>query len=78
MQTPQLTAPELGFITDMVTAYRTRRIKAMAKSIRKSPSFELETLSLTSLVTKLGDLHTQAVKELEYVEEINDLVEELA
>lgn len=78
MQLSQLTAPELGFITDMVTAYRGRRIKAMAKSTRKSPSFELETLSLTTLVNKLGDLHTHAAKELEAVEEINDLVEEIA
>ena len=77
MQLPQLTALELGFIADMVIAYRARRIKAIAKTVRKSPSFELETLSLTSLVTKLSYLHTHAAKELETVEEINDLVEEL-
>ena len=74
MQLSQLTAPELGFITDMVIAYRARRIRAIAKTVRKSPSFELETLSLATLVNKLSDLHTHAAKELEAVEEIMTLL----
>ena len=78
MQLSQLTAPELAFITGMVIAYRARRIKAINKSIRKSESFNLEILSLDTLVNKVVALNIQAAKELDAIEEINDLVEELA
>ena len=59
--TIQLTEPELSFIADMVTSYRTKRVKTLAKAVRKSPSADLETLSLNTLVSKLNSLYLDAL-----------------
>ena len=62
MQAIQLTEPELDFVSSMVGAYRIRRLKAIAKSIRKSPSADLEAVALNSLITKLNALHLEALE----------------
>lgn len=71
MQISHLTAPELSFVAGIVTAYRLRRIRAVAKSIRKSPSGELESLSLATIISKLESLSTALSTEEEKVKAID-------
>ena len=73
MNLTQLTPHELRFVTDMVTVYRARRVLAIAKSVRKSPSADLEALSLNTLVYKLEVLHTLSVLQAKEEEELPDI-----
>lgn len=62
MQDIKLTEPELAFITDIVTSYKAKRDASLAKATRKSPSADLETATLSTLINKLEVMHSQALQ----------------